>query len=53
MSPAELVVTEGATMVLLRGVKAPLCESTGEVRSTFFTSITAPAAAVCEPNDQP
>jgi hypothetical protein len=51
-SPAELVVTEGATIVLLRGVKAPLCESTGEVGLTFLTSITAPAAAICDPNDQ-
>jgi hypothetical protein len=52
MSPAELVVTDGATINPLVGVNAPLCESTGVVGLTFFRSITDPAADICDPKDQ-
>ena len=51
-SPAEVVVTDGAVIVLLPGVNAPLWESTGEVVLTFFTSMTAPAADIRDPKDQ-
>jgi len=52
MSPADVVVTEGARMDMLPDVKAPLCESTGVAGSTFLKSMTAPAADVCDPRDQ-
>jgi hypothetical protein len=52
MSSADVVVTDGATTDPLPRVKAPLCESTGEVGSTFLRSITAPAADICDPKDQ-
>jgi hypothetical protein len=44
-----VVVTDGATNEVLRGVNAPLWESTGEVASTPLRSRIAAAADVCDP----
>jgi len=44
-----VVVTDGATNEVFRGVNAPLWESTGEVASTPLRSRTAAAAEVCAP----
>jgi hypothetical protein len=52
MSPADPVVTEGATIDPFPGVKAPLWESTGLVASMPLKSITDPAADTCDPRDQ-
>jgi hypothetical protein len=52
MSPADPVVIDGATMNPLAGVKAPLCESTGDVAFTPLKSMTDPAADACDPRDQ-
>jgi hypothetical protein len=51
VSPFEVVVTEGAANEVLRGVNAPLCESTGEVASIPLKSRIAAAAAACAPTD--
>jgi hypothetical protein len=50
MSPAAVVVTEGARIDRLEGAKAPLCESTGACTATPLTSTSAPAAATDEAN---
>jgi hypothetical protein len=47
-----VVVTDGALNEVLRGVNAPLCESTGELVSTPLKSRIAPAAEACESTDQ-
>jgi hypothetical protein len=52
ISPGTVVVTDGATIDRLRGVKAPLWESTGAVGSTPLKSRIAPEAEVCAPKDQ-
>jgi hypothetical protein len=44
-----VVVTDGAAKEVLCRVKAPLCESTGEVASMPLKSMIAPAADACEP----
>jgi len=47
-----VVVTDGAPNDVLRGVNAPLCESTGELVSMPLKSRIAPAAEACEPTSQ-
>ncbi len=51
-SPGTVVVTDGAVAYLVFGVKAPLCESIGVVRSTFLKSRMAPVADDMEPSNQ-
>jgi len=46
-----VVVTDGPTNEVLRGVNPPPCESTGEVVSMPLKSMIAPAAEACEPTD--
>jgi hypothetical protein len=51
-SPGTVVVTDGAVGFLVFAVKAPLCASTGVVRSTPFTLRIAPVAEEVEASDQ-
>jgi hypothetical protein len=51
MSPAAVVVTEGAANDPLFGVKAPLCESIGEAGSTFVKSVMLPTCPTAEDAD--
>ena len=51
-SSAVVVVTEGATIDPRRAVKAPLCESMGDVPSMPLKSRIAPPAEACEERDQ-
>jgi hypothetical protein len=51
-SPGTVVVTGGATALRVFGVNAPLCESTGVVRSTFLKSRIAPVAEDVAASDQ-
>lgn len=52
-SPGTVAVTEGARGYFVLGVKAPLWESTGVVRSTFLKSRTPPVAEDPDPRVQP
>jgi hypothetical protein len=52
-SPGTVVVTDGAVGVLVATVNAPLCESTGAVRSTLLKSRIAPVAEEAEASVQP
>ena len=49
-SRGAAVVTDGATIALLEGVNAPLCESTGADASIPLTSMIPPAADTDEAN---
>jgi hypothetical protein len=53
ISPPATVLIEGAAKVDERGVKAPLCESIGEVGSMPLRATTPPAALADEASDQP
>jgi len=48
-----VVVIVGAVGVRVEGANAPLCESTGVVRSTFLKSRIAPVAEDVEDSAQP
>jgi hypothetical protein len=52
-SPGTVVVIAGAVGDLVESVKAPLCESTGVVRSTLLKSRIAPVAEEVEASVQP
>jgi len=52
-SPGTVVVIVGAVGVRVEGANAPLCESTGVVRSTFLKSRIAPVAEDVEESAQP
>jgi hypothetical protein len=51
-SPGTVVVTDGATGFRVYRVNAPLCESTGVVRSTLLKSRIAPVADEVDASDQ-